>query len=679
MMNDVIGKTIGRYQIVEHLGRGGMAEVYKAYQASLDRYVAVKLMHTFLAEDPEFYARFEREAKNIAALRHPSIIQIHDFDRDGATYYMVMEFIDGGTLKDRLQALSAKGESLPLNEAISIIKDIGAALAFAHSAGMIHRDIKPANVLLDRRGRVILTDFGIAKMVSSAKFTASGSLLGTPAYMAPEQGLGQPGDNRADIYSLGVMFYQLVTGQLPYEADTPVAVILKHVNEAMVMPRTLKPDLPLGVERIIAKAMAKDVNQRYQNIDDLLRDLNNLDKAALMNLPEATMIAPKAAPGGPLPSAPAPAGEHATLLTTAGGLATNATTPKKESGFNALPVVIGGILVLFLLALGIIGVIAAPQLLASLQSSSPTPFVITVLPNQTLPANLPPEVIAGLTQQAATAIAINGINAANQTAIAQLQATDTLAPTPNLTATFVACTFDASVTKITPSTGANLTLNKANPISIEIQNNGNCAWDNQTTFVLDSGAELRPTGQRNTFVPAAAPGDKVVIDLVFQPTESKTFASKWIIRLTSGRAVGQPFALSYKSQALATSQNTPRVIASSTPSGPTATPFISKGLAGASLRFQSCNYSGSDYTCSVAVIIDGGVPVWNVAISGANDGQFTWDIGDARFWQMVAPRCEAVTIKIVVIDSNNDQVENTVTFDPNATPIFPGGATCSLS
>jgi len=682
MMNDVIGKTIGRYQIVEHLGRGGMAEVYKAYQASLDRYVALKLMHTFLAEDPEFYARFEREAKNIATLHHPNIIQIHDFEHEGATYYMVMEFVDGGTLKDRLQALGTKGESLPLNEAIRIIKDIGSALAYAHSAGMIHRDIKPANVLIDRHGRVILTDFGIAKMVSSAKFTASGSLLGTPAYMAPEQGLGQPGDNRADIYSLGVMFYQLATGKLPYEADTPVAVILKHVNEPMVMPRVIKPDIPVGVERIIAKAMAKDVTQRYQTVDDLLRDLNNIDKAALMDLPEATMIASKLPGGAPVPLiTPAKDGGDATMVASAEALAagkagasTANLATQKESRSN-LPLILGIILVLFLLLVGVGVVLGGPGLLAALQPGpSPTPIVITVLPGQTLPPNLSPELIAALTQQAATNVAINGTNEANQTAIAELQATDTPVPTPNLTATFEACNFASTVIKQTPADGATLPVGRLSKVSLELENSGDCAWDDQTTLVFDSGDDPRPANQTAPIaIPETDPNDNATVELSLQPSDAKTYTSKWVLKLGNGQVIGQPITLTYKAAVPATAAP----VATVAPVGPTATRFVTKSLVGVTMRVNQCNYSGANYTCSVSVNIDGGVPVWNVSIAGANGGEFTWDIGDARIWQMTAPRCEAVSASVTIIDSSDDQVSNSLNFDPNTAAVFPGGTTCT--
>jgi serine/threonine protein kinase len=269
----LIGKTIGRYQITEHLGRGGMAEVYKAYQPSLDRYVAIKLMHGFLADEKEFLTRFEREAKVVATLRHPNIVQVHDFDVDNGVYYMVMEFINGDTLKGRLQQLEEKGEWVSTDDAARIILAVGSALKYAHERGMVHRDVKPANVMITEDGQVILTDFGIAKIVTSSNLTASGAMVGTPSYMAPEQGMGQPGDERSDIYSLGVMLYQLMIGRLPYDADTPLAVVLKHINDPLPLPRSVKPDLSEPLERVILKSLAKNPADRYQKVGELMADL----------------------------------------------------------------------------------------------------------------------------------------------------------------------------------------------------------------------------------------------------------------------------------------------------------------------------------------------------------------------------------------------------------------------
>src|SRR4029079_16310852 len=309
------GQTIGKYRVVEHLGRGGMAEVYKGYQPNLDRYVALKLMHAFMAADQDFISRFEREAKNVAALRHPNIVQVYDFDVHNGTPYMVMEYIEGGTLKSHLEDLAKAGKQLSIAEAVHVVSEVGKALSYAHSHQMIHRDVKPANVLMEVGGRIILTDFGIAKILTGPSYTVTGATIGTPAYMSPEQGLGRPGDHRSDIYALGVMLYQLATGQLPYEADTPLAVMLKHVNEPLPLPRTFKPDMPEGLERIILKAMAKNPADRFQAADEMRAQLSDLDTAQMLVIPPASMAAGAAAhastvamPGAGKAGAPPPLG-----------------------------------------------------------------------------------------------------------------------------------------------------------------------------------------------------------------------------------------------------------------------------------------------------------------------------------------------------------------------------------
>lgn len=268
-------KTLGKYEIVERIGRGGMAEVYRGYHAALDRYVAIKLLHPFLADDPEFKDRFEKEAKNVAKLRHPNIVQVFDFEYDdqGESYYMVMELINGPTLKDLLFQHAEASQAFSIMESARIIADTANALSYAHKRGMIHRDIKPANIMVDEDERVVLTDFGIAKIVTGAQFTASGGMVGTPAYMAPEQGLGEAGDERSDIYSLGVMLYQMVTGSLPYDADTPLAIILKHVNDPLPDPREFNSGLSLWIVQLLQKTLEKDVDKRIQTASEFLAAL----------------------------------------------------------------------------------------------------------------------------------------------------------------------------------------------------------------------------------------------------------------------------------------------------------------------------------------------------------------------------------------------------------------------
>lgn len=287
MSDDLSGRTLGRYQVLERLGRGGMAEVYRAYQPSLDRYVALKVIYPHLADDPDLLERFGREARAVAALRHPNIVQVHDFDVQAGTAFMAMEFIGGPTLKAALQSLSRRGQLLPLPVVGQIVGQLGDALAYAHEQHLVHRDVKPANVLLRRPGQaeaplsdadldalllnlgpadVVLTDFGVARIIKdSVEHTAAGTILGSPAYMSPEQGRGERVDFRSDIYSLGVVLYELLTGQVPFDADTPFAIVLKHTTAPLPPPRTLRPDLPPNLERLVLKALAKEPADRFQD------------------------------------------------------------------------------------------------------------------------------------------------------------------------------------------------------------------------------------------------------------------------------------------------------------------------------------------------------------------------------------------------------------------------------
>jgi serine/threonine-protein kinase len=263
-MTTLIGQEFGGYRIISQVGKGGMATVYKAFQASLDRYVAVKVMPPFYAqEDDTFLKRFRREARAVAKLRHPNILMVIDYgERDGLTY-IVMEYVDAGTLTDRL------GSPLPLNDIASIIDQVAGALDHGHGQGVVHRDVKPSNILLPKPNWPLLTDFGLAKIVGGSQLTITGSIAGTPAYMSPEQGQGEVVDSRSDIYSLGIVLYEMATGRVPYHAETPMAVVVKHIIESLPLPRTINTDLPEEVERVILKALAKNPEDRYQRVVDL--------------------------------------------------------------------------------------------------------------------------------------------------------------------------------------------------------------------------------------------------------------------------------------------------------------------------------------------------------------------------------------------------------------------------
>ena len=268
-MFDLIGKTIGPYRILEQIGIGGMAVVYKAYQPNMDRYVAVKVLPSHLSKDPEFVKRFQREARAIARLEHAHILPVHDYgEHDGVTY-LVMRYVQAGTLKERMGA-----GPVSLDEVNRLIGQIGSALDYAHRMGIIHRDIKPGNVLVDVQGDTYLTDFGLARMLESTQqITASGVGLGTPAYMSPEQGQGVKVDHRSDIYSLGVILYEMLTGRVPYEAETPMAVVLKHITDELPLPRTVNPNVPEAVERVILKALAKEPSDRFQTAGEMVQAL----------------------------------------------------------------------------------------------------------------------------------------------------------------------------------------------------------------------------------------------------------------------------------------------------------------------------------------------------------------------------------------------------------------------
>jgi len=268
-MENLSGKQFGLYQIVSPVGEGGMAAVYKAYQPSMERYVALKVLPRQLAESDEFIARFKGEAHMLAQLQHPHILPVFDYGQSEGYSYIVMPLVQSGTLADLL-----KTRRMSPPEIRRIINQVGDALGYAHARGMIHRDVKPSNVLLDERENCLLTDFGLARMVEgAARLTSAGAIMGTPAYMAPEQGSGGSMDGRSDIYSLGIILYEMVTGQVPYSAQTPIAVVFKHVHDPLPPPHMLVPDISEKLERVLLKVLAKDPADRYQKAEDFVQAL----------------------------------------------------------------------------------------------------------------------------------------------------------------------------------------------------------------------------------------------------------------------------------------------------------------------------------------------------------------------------------------------------------------------
>ena len=263
----------GRYLIVRKLGTGGMANVYLAEDKELGRQVAIKILDDRHAQDSQFVERFRREATNAAGLSHPNIVSIYDRGEAEGTYYIAMEYLDGRTLKE----LILRRGPAPVTTAIDYTRQILAALRFAHKNGIVHRDIKPHNVLVDSEGRLKVTDFGIAR-AGASQMTEAGSIIGTAQYLSPEQAKGAPVDQTSDIYSVGIVLYELLTGAVPYSGDTPVEIAMKHLSQVPEPPSTLEPEVPHEVDAIVLRSLAKDPADRYQSAEEMDADLERAAK-----------------------------------------------------------------------------------------------------------------------------------------------------------------------------------------------------------------------------------------------------------------------------------------------------------------------------------------------------------------------------------------------------------------
>jgi eukaryotic-like serine/threonine-protein kinase len=311
----------GRYRIMRKLGAGGMADVYLAEDQELGRRVAIKILNGRHANDDQFIERFRREAKNAAALNHPNIVSIYDRGEAEDTYYIAMEFLDGRSLKELIVGRGAA----PINVAIEYARQILSALRFAHRHGIVHRDIKPHNVLVDGDGRVKVTDFGIAR-AGTSQMTETGSIVGTAQYLSPEQARGGEIDPRSDLYSLGVVLYELLTGKTPFDGETPVEIAMKHLSAVPKAPSKLRPDVPPELDKVVLRALAKNPDDRYQSADEMEADLERVARglpvaaataatqvlrtppAAAADATSATMIAPP--PGARARDVPSRAAEE---------------------------------------------------------------------------------------------------------------------------------------------------------------------------------------------------------------------------------------------------------------------------------------------------------------------------------------------------------------------------------
>lgn len=556
-----------------------MADVYKAYQPGLDRYVAIKVLHPFLARQEDFLKRFQREAKVVAMLRHPNVIQVYDFDydEDDDAYYMVMEFIDGPTLKERLKGCAAERTLLPYEESASIAAAVANALEYAHQRGMVHRDVKPGNIMFGQGGQTILTDFGIAKIVNLSGMTASGTMVGTPAYMSPEQGLGQSGDERSDIYSLGVVLFEMVTGQVPFEAETFMGVVLKQINEVPPAPSLINPEVPQALDAVILKALAKDPKDRYQTGSQLAADL----RQAIVSVPE---------PGETEDALPEPTAERtmvtpapqkwamATILSgSAGGSASadqEAQAPDSDKSAKEdtsgkrrrwVPFAIGIALITMIAGAAIVvlpemknrllGAINLP--LAAEETATAT---ISPIPKVVQVTATPNEVATEVAQALSTFAAL-----ATETPLPTETPSPTPTSTPNRTATALAgCVPEAEI--VDEGTGGPTILTPGQEFvrTWEIQNTGECSWPTDVDIVHLSGSEVKILEQ--TKVLPLGPDETMNLAVTFiAPEEYDVYESTWQLKAPGSDHFGEKFVVTWE----VGPAPTPRPLATATP---TATP-----------------------------------------------------------------------------------------------------------
>ena len=269
----VIGTLIGgRFRLDEKVGAGGMSTVYRAFDPTLERWVAIKLMHRDISTDPDQLERFRREARAVARLNHPHVVTVIDAGEDDGAPYIVFEYVEGETLKDRIRRLGM----LPVPEAVAYAIEIGRALSAAHAARLVHRDVKPQNVLIDLEGRAKVTDFGIARSLEAQGLTATGRVLGTTDYVSPEQALGHEVTEQSDIYSLGIVLYEMLTGEVPFQADTQVAVAMKHVREPLPDVQRRRPEVSAALAAVVDRATAKETARRYATVAEMVHDLEEV-------------------------------------------------------------------------------------------------------------------------------------------------------------------------------------------------------------------------------------------------------------------------------------------------------------------------------------------------------------------------------------------------------------------
>lgn len=388
-MSNLIGRKLGAYDVLEILGQGGMGTVYKGYQPSVGRHVAIKVLPPHPGLDEQYIQRFQLEARTIGNLQHPHILSLYDYGADDDILYLVMAYADGGTLGDMLDA-----GAVPLETTERMVRQIASALDFAHRRGVIHRDIKPGNILLDSEKNVLLADFGVVKMMSDDTNLTGTSIIGTPAYMSPEQGQGKPVDGRADIYALGVMVFEMLTGKQPFLAETPMMIILQHITEAAPRLQSIQSTLPATLQPVLDQVLAKNPADRYQTATEFAeafsaalhqRDDSLADVRAAFPLADKTAILePGTAPTLQLPQNES----NKTAVQTAVSQPTVLIEPTKSTtptlilgGFVLVVVILVGVVLLLLNQLNSMPPVTLPADVTIVSATIETVPAVTRLPD----------------------------------------------------------------------------------------------------------------------------------------------------------------------------------------------------------------------------------------------------------------------------------------------------------
>ncbi|MCL4867564.1 MAG: protein kinase [Anaerolineae bacterium] len=706
MDDSLIGQNIGRYRIIERLGRGGMAEVYKGYDENLERFVAIKLMHPFLASEEDFIGRFRREAKAMAALNHANIVKVYDFDASGNRTYIVMEYLSQGTLKDKLEDLARRGQKISLAEAIQVVLQIADALSYAHSRGMIHRDIKPPNIMFNDYGAAILSDFGIAKVVSGPTFTQTGAMIGSPAYMSPEQGLGKPGDERSDIYSLGVLFFQLATGQLPFAADTPLAVALKHVNAPIPDPSELNPAIPEGVREVIVRAMAKEPDERFPTakaMADALREVLRTADATLLQALPAALLKEQPTPPPLSGVITTPPGTQArppldktqvvtppdkTMVATPVGVDTGSRGVNGGSGRKIPWVLIGGVAMVLLLLAVAFGGYALAQVRND-DASTPTSALAAVTeetPEPTLTEA--PAVIDNPTETVAPTSTPTTTPTLTPTTV--VDEPPTLAPTftatTDATATHTAlCLANPAVRVVNYYTYQN-TQSKSAPVNVSnmrlnfvLENNGTqgCSWPTDLQLVYVEGRDFGLS--QPVVVPGGlAPGANTTITVnnLRTPAQSGSYESTWQLKTSDGELFGPPIVFTLTIFVPTTPTPTPSPTPAVTPTPAAALNFT--------WAIASCEYPGGadtaqEFRCTLFITPSGGSGLYTIEVFDATPPtRYERRTGGVQHY-INGRRCFPWINEVNVIDENTGiKVTQNIYFDPKVGPYFPGGQGCKM-